>query len=133
MQIKKIFLITKSPYDTHHGVAIKLAKFDACTSSSFTGRQTARTALYILGTEKYIVDLSIDCCCLCRNFSYFPEGTDHYEVFGGGDNMSSYLKYGINIKYLEVTVTCRLSLRRIILMMIILSKNKIQFVKVDKL
>ena len=39
-----------TPFDTHHGVVINRAKFDACTSSSFRGvktnTQTDKIALY---------------------------------------------------------------------------------------
>ena len=39
-----------TPYDTHHGVLINRAKFDACTTSSFKGVTTDRNPLYVLHT-----------------------------------------------------------------------------------
>ena len=44
------------PYDTHHGVVMSPAKFDACTCSSFRGVKTEtqrdRIALYILDIQR---------------------------------------------------------------------------------
>ena len=66
------------PYDTHHGVVINRAKFDACTSSSFTGVKTDtptdRIALY-----RSILDLRYDffrLIFLQRNCKHF--GTRGY-------------------------------------------------------